>query len=330
MKLNSLTKRKIRAGLIHLLDTEGALDRASLLRRACEAAGLTKKEEADLSLDSKYNAMRAFAGAALDRLAAQGDVSAKDGVYRLEKEETVLVKEDACEATIRQALAGAPLTKNEVITRLEQRFNTGSTPSGKDDRSMYQAAEAVLKRLTREGTILYRDGRYKAAVAAPAGPVQDIEAFRAQFLARLHSLGGEFFEHFTMALLHKYYVKSGCTVLKCQVSGGSADGGVDGLAQTLDPLGFRETVMVQTKCRRQIHVTETEIRAFYGAVCALGGSRGIFVTTSVFHRSAQALLDTIENCVGIDGEKLFELALITRHGIRHTKAGYRFDESAFV
>ena len=68
MKLNSLTKRKIRAGLIHLLDTEGALDRASLLRRACEAAGLTKKEEADLSLDSKYNAMRAFAGAALDRL----------------------------------------------------------------------------------------------------------------------------------------------------------------------------------------------------------------------------------------------------------------------
>lgn len=76
-------------------------------------------------------------------------------------------------------------------------------------------------------------------------------------------------------------------------------------------------------------ITEEEIREFYGAVCAKNDSRGIFVTTSVFHPGAVKLLLSIENCVGIDGEKLFYLAEKTSYGIRLTKEGYRFDNSVF-
>ena len=330
MKLTAATKRKLRAALIHVLDTEGKVDRASLIRKAVSLCGLNAKEQKDLSVGSKFNTMRSFAGACLDSLVTRGDISARDGLYVLEEEETVLIREEQCEEQILRMLKNASLAKKDIFLRLDRYFGTEKTPSGKDDQSLYTTVKEVLDRLTREGVLTHTDGRYTAAVPVPTAPVTDEAAFKTQFLARLHSLGGEFFEHFTMALLEKYYRRQGCTVLRCEVSGGSADGGVDGLADTVDSLGFRENVMVQTKCRRSIHVTETEIRAFYGAVCAMGGSRGIFVTTSTFHYAAKKLLDSIENCVGIDGDKLFEMARDLSYGIRRTHAGYRFDEAAFT
>ncbi|MBO5109123.1 MAG: restriction endonuclease [Clostridia bacterium] len=329
MKLNVTTKRKLRAALIHVLDTEGPQDRAALIKKAATLSGLSQKEQKDRALGSKFNAMRAYAGTALDAMVSHGAVGTKDGRYTLLEEETVLIRRDLCEEHILRAVKEGPVTKQELFGRLDRYFGTEKTPSGKDDRSLYTTVTEILDRLTKGEAVRYADGRYTASVPGNATPMKDEAAFKALFLARLHSLGGEFFEHFTMALLEKHYRKCGYTVLRCEVSGGSADGGVDGLTDTVDSLGFRENIMVQTKCRRQIHVTETEIRAFYGAVCALGGSRGIFVTTSVFHPAAQKLLDSIENCVGIDGDKLFALALSTSHGIRRSGGGYRLDETAF-
>ena len=330
MKLTFSAKRKLRAALIHVLSTEGKTDRATLIRKAIALCKLTPEEQRDHSVGSKLNAMRAFAGIALDAFVSLGSASVKDGIYALEKEETVLIREEQCEAQILRIVKEGNLTQKDVFDRLDQHFNTEKTPSGKDDQLLYTMVTAILDRLTKAGQILFRDGRYRAAVAVSDAPLADESAFKAQFLARLHSLGGEFFEHFTMALFDKYYRKRGYTVTRCEVSGGSSDGGVDGLADTIDPLGFRENIMVQTKCRSRIYVTETEVRAFYGAVCALGGSRGVFVTSGTFHRGAQKLLDSIENCVGVDGDKLFEMALFASHGIRKTHAGYRFDETAFV
>ena len=123
---------------------------------------------------------------------------------------------------------------------------------------------------------------------------------------------------------------TGRTVLVCEVSGGSSDGGVDVVVDTVDDLGFYEHIMVQAKCRAKNHVTEKEVREFYGALTALSGSRGIYATTSVFHEGAQRLLKTLDNCVGVDGDKLFELVEKTAYGIIREKGGYRFDENIFV
>ena len=83
--------------------------------------------------------------------------------------------------------------------------------------------------------------------------------------------------------------------------------------------------MVQTK--NKIDPTkETTVRGFYGAVCARHGSRGIFVTSSDFHPGAKAFLDGIDNCVGIDGDKLFEMARITHYGIKKNGKELSVDE----
>ena len=73
--------------------------------------------------------------------------------------------------------------------------------------------------------------------------------------------------------------------------------------------------MVQTKNRAEI-ATETDVRGFYGAVCANQGSRGIFAISSDFHPAAKKFIDSIDNCVGINGEKIFAMAIDTSYGIK--------------
>ena len=112
--------------------------------------------------------------------------------------------------------------------------------------------------------------------------------------------------------------------------GGSEDGGIDILLETIDGLGFYEKIMVQTKCRDHASITETEVRGFYGSLNVLGGSRGIFITSTDFHPGAKKLLDSIDNCIGIDGDTLFELIKKTEYGICKVKNGYTFDTSVFA
>ena len=66
--------------------------------------------------------------------------------------------------------------------------------------------------------------------------------------------------------------------------GGSGDGGIDGIINQ-DALGL-EKVYIQAK-RWQGHVGEPEIRNFSGSLDARGASKGVFVTTSSFSRTAR-------------------------------------------
>ena len=130
-------------------------------------------------------------------------------------------------------------------------------------------------------------------------------------------------------VIEKYFSMMGQFVVFCDVTGGSDDGGIDIILETVDGLGFYEKIMVQTKCRDKAQINEKEVREFYGAVNALGGSRGLYVTTTNYHYGAKKLLDSIDNCVGIDGDKLFELIKKTEYGICITKNGFAFDSAIF-
>ena len=76
--------------------------------------------------------------------------------------------------------------------------------------------------------------------------------------------------------------------------------------------------MVQMK-NRSATINETDVRGFYGAVCAKQGSRGIFATISDFHPMAQSFLDSIDNCVGVNGDKIFAMAYDTAYGIKRVE-----------
>ena len=117
-------------------------------------------------------------------------------------------------------------------------------------------------------------------------------------------------------------------MISARVTAGSDDGGIDGIVKTVDSLGFRETIMIQTKNRSDI-ASETDVRGFYGAVCAKRGTRGIFATSSEFHPSARAFLDGLDDCVGVDGRRIFSMAADTEYGIIKADGKLRIDEAVF-
>ena len=107
------------------------------------------------------------------------------------------------------------------------------------------------------------------------------------------------------------------------------DGGLDGVIETTDPMGFREKMLLQMK-NRYSPISPKDVREFYGAVCIARGSRGIFVTISTFHPEAQRLLEQVDNLIGVDGAKLFAIAAYCGMGVRSTPAGARLDPALFL
>lgn len=233
---------------------------------------------------------------------------------------------------------GAVLGKNRLFTLAEQRFGTDKTPGRKDDNALRSVVGRILLDLEKENHVaktsrgyrLRTNGSYPMTElggilqkAAGGGDLQDC------FLEAIHCKGGEWFEAYCVSLLRAYFIRMGKTVDEGFVTGGSNDGGIDGVIHTTDDLGYRETILMQMK-NRHVTMNPKDVREFYGAVCAENGSRGVFVTISGFHPEAWKFMERIDNLTGIDGKKLFEIASKCQLGLVMKDGRLVMDEDLFL
>ena len=319
--------KRIYIKIIDIL-SKAPLARKELINTYIGALGLTREEMLDKSTRGRANVERSIVGAVINKMAEREMiVKDSDGRYSPSDQKPVIIRNEKCENEILKMLDGTSLTKNEIRSNLVSIFGTEKTLTEKDDNKLFAYTGEALRRMTRDGALNF-DGRYYSLAKKIAAKIDDISSMlslQVSFLTRLHKKGGEFFETYFMTLLEKYITMYGKTVISNSTTGGSADGGIDGIMETVDCLGFKETIMVQTKNRSDT-TNETTVRGFYGAVCARQGSRGIFVTSSDFHPAAKEFLDGIDNCVGIDGDKLFEMARMTHYGIKKCGLELSVDE----
>ena len=280
----------------------------------------------DATCPADRSRIRGEVGAILTEMQDTGVVAVAKDTLTLNTSRPVALRIENCEREIINLLKVQPMTRAAIRSSLEKFFGTDKTATQKDDQTLYSLIGQVLKRLCTLGVLTLADGKYRISPekAARVDDIASILALKADYITRLHAKGGEFFEHYIMTLLSKYLSKQGKTVTECSTMGGAMDGGIDGIIKTVDPLGFREFIMVQAKNRNEITV-ETTVRGFYGAVCAAQGSRGIFATTSDFHPSALAFLDGIDNCVGVNGRKIFEMAIECQYGVKKKHGKYVID-----
>ena len=188
-----------------------------------------------------------------------------------------------------------------------------------------------------------RDGRQNRrgrGTAAPAAPATEEEALKAEFLKRLRSLGGDYFEYYSVYLLERYSMKNGRRLEGMKVSGGERDGGIDGEITLTDKFGFRETIYIQAKnwdpSKGKVElwvVGETLLQQFIGAVACrqakegIQHSRGIFVTTSHFTPEAKEILERMsDKFVGYDGDDVFEAAKECSFGLKQKDGVWTLDE----
>ncbi len=166
------------------------------------------------------------------------------------------------------------------------------------------------------------------------------EKLQEAFLSRLHRLGGEYFEYYSVYLLEKYSRRNGRRLEGLKVNGGDHDGGIDGEIELTDRLGFRETIYIQAKNwdpdkgdEKLWVVGETLLQQFIGAcVCRQAkqgkqNCRGIFITTSRFTPEAKRILSEAgDRFVGYDGTDLYETAKECGFGIVKKNGEWALDE----
>ena len=333
MAITKNDKEKVIVSVTDYLSSAHPQTRKEIIDGVLDKFGFTNKEKKNNSPTSKCNLIRSYIGTVLTNMMSEGAIVKQGDKYSLTKKKAVVVSEEQCKNAILSFLKKKPYTKKELYSALQKYFQTDKTKTIDDDNALKGMAGNILSSMLACKMIFVEDDKYSIAVQVKKKtysklPVAE-ETFKTLFLERICDLGGLFFEKFVANLLEKYFLITGRDVLNCSVIGGSDDGGIDVKLDTTEDLGFTERIMVQAKCRKNIQVTEKEVREFYGALNAQGGTRGIYITTSTFHPCAEKLLLTIDNCVGIDGNKVFELVKKTTYGIRKNKDGYLFDETIF-
>lgn len=166
------------------------------------------------------------------------------------------------------------------------------------------------------------------------------EKLKESFLKKIRTLGGDYFEYYSVYLLERYSMKNGRRLEGMRVCGGGNDGGIDGEIELTDKFGFRETIYVQAKNwdpekgkEENWVVGETLLQQFIGACeCrkAKEGKqhcRGIFVTTSRFTPDAKRILDAMaDKIVGYDGADLYEAAKECSFGLTNENGAWKLDE----
>lgn len=99
--------------------------------------------------------------------------------------------------------------------------------------------------------------------------------------------------------------------------GQTGDGGVDGLISE-DILGLDVIYLQAKRYKRDRGISVEDVNAFVGALVAKNASKGVFVTTSYFTRSAKEYKGKM-SLVLIDGDRLADLMIRYGIGVRNAR-----------
>lgn len=254
------------------------------------------------------------------------DMSFLFGGVKQAKPEPIKAEQKLVEkADGKKAENAEPKAENKAVAKTEE----PKPPVKEEKRVLQPRKEArVVKTLK------------KAAVK----PMTAEEKLKEAYLKKLRSLGGDYFEYYSVYLLERYSMKNGRRLEGLRICGGDHDGGIDGEIELTDKFGFRETIYIQSKNwdpdkgdERLWVVGETLLQQFIGA-CACKQAkdrkqhcRGIFVTTSRFTPDAKRILeDMSDKIVGYDGSDLFEAAKECEFGLVKKNGEWCLDEKLLV
>lgn len=310
------------------------------IKEALENFKLTHEQLKDNSSDGILTRCKSALGTVLTGMINDGEIDVDaDKRLVLQKEVEDIYNNEKIESFILGILKTPPeYTKKKIFDACDREFAGEERQDGKT--AVHRAVGDILARLTKAKKLIKKEGGIYLLVEGSRYPNTDIgkrlqavangKNVKENFLQAINLKGGEFFEQFSVKILEK--VLSGTyTVVESEVTGGSADNGIDGKISIKDVLDYPETVLIQARTRGRQAITLKEVREFYGAIFAENGTRGIFITTAKFHSEAQKFINRRKDLVGVDGDKVFEWAVKEKLGIKETdKGNFIMDEKMFL
>lgn len=318
---------KIKGDIREVLNGK-ALTRRQLIEAVTKCSEMTDAELKDRSAGSVFTMYRSIIGTAIGKMQRYGDIVDDDGGYiSLCKPVSTIVKEAELAPFITDRIKERAYTRREMTELAVKYFGADKTEESWDNESIEALTSVLLSDLTRRGKLRCIGGRY--SISSDTVLMKKPNSVFEEFIAMLNSKGGEFFESYSAMLLDSYYRLCGATVSACNVIGGSDDGGIDVMLSVTDKLGFSDVILVQCKQKTNSNVTPKEVKEFVGAFYVDKGTRGIFMTTSRFHKEAAAIVNSLPNVTQIDGARLFEMAKTCRVGVKEENGVFAVDKAFF-
>lgn len=341
-KRKSFDTLSLREYIIKTVAKRAKTEKKVLFSECLDRFELTEAEKKDRSSDGKLAKCKSVIGCVLSELVREGVVEIVDEYfYKLPDDvsEKDLITEEKIEEYFSALFEdGGKFTKKEMFTLCEKEF--GCEKKGSDSEVLHRNCGNVLARLVKNGVLKKEKtgGKYYAEEKT-LFPNSDLgnclrEAdeggeVKKCFLTALNLKGGEFFEWFSVNLIKKELERN-ATVIKSEIVGGAGDNGIDGVIECYDNFGFKDRVLIQARTRSKGTITLKELREFFGALNAEKGTRGIFVSTALFHKEAAAFANRQPNLVYLAGGKLFELALEHNFGVYSADGGTKIDYEFFL
>ncbi len=296
-----------------------------------------QKEEVKAALVVKEKAEIAPKNVVMDMSFLFGDKAAKTPA-KPKKEEPVKTEREEKKAPMVATKSEKPVEKPEQKSASTQakaaktEEKSAPAPEKKEERKATPAPKAEpVQRAKRPAPTRSR---------VQEKPMTADEKLKDAFLKRMRTLGGDYFEYYSVYLLERYSMKNGRRLEGMHISGGDHDGGIDGEIELTDKFGFKETIYIQSKNwdpekgkEENWVVGETLLQQFIGA-CACRQAkdgkqhtRGIFVTTSRFTPDAKKILDSMsDRIIGYDGSDLYEAAKECSFGLVQKNGEWVLDE----
>lgn len=293
-----------------------------------------QKEEKALTVKPKGEV--AQKGVVMDMSFLIGGVKNKPAKTEAKPQTTEEVKTPAKE----EKKAPVSETKTEAPKPAEEKKEVKT--EGTSVQKPIQNETAKAPRKTEQKPVAKQPQKQESKVKQkqPEKQLSADEKLREAYLKRLRSLGGDYFEYYSVYLLERYSMRNGRRLEMLKISGGDRDGGIDGEIELTDKFGFQETIYIQSKNwdpdkgkEEYWVVGETLLQQFIGA-CACKQAkdgkqhcRGIFVTTSRFTPEAKRILkDMSDKIVGYDGNDLYETAKECEFGLIKKNGEWALDE----
>lgn len=137
-------------------------------------------------------------------------------------------------------------------------------------------------------------------------------ALRTELLERIKENSPSFFEQLIIDVLIAMGY-GGSHRNAAEQLGRSGDGGVDGVINE-DRLGLDRIYVQAKRLASGSRVGRPEMQAFVGSLVGFGATKGVFVTTSTFTKSASNYTENLpQRVIQIDGMRLAELMI--EHGV---------------
>lgn len=270
-----------------------------------KGGGLSPAEQSDKTPGAPLNIVKCRFGDAIEQLLQSSTlVQNPDKTLCLREETDIDVNRDEIiEKCILEIVEEGDRPKKSMIGEIIKR--TKGVLNAKPEVIRADAGR-ILSGLVKNNQIALADNMY-----AKIKPPESAAEKNARLLGEISD---EALVVHSVAMLEKWYTTVGYSDVVGLNTDGPRDGGIDGRITATDPLGFKDTILLQVKNYHnpKKQVPECELREFCGVLSAEPeATKGLFVTSRKYHNDSIKFAKKYKQkyLVLIDGELWQKLAL---------------------